>query len=101
MQIYGSTVLLTGATGGLGQAIARELHARGAQADPDRRRIDVLERLAAELGARALAVDLSVRAEVDRLLAEAGEMDILVANAALPGGGAPGGTSEWRRSTAR
>jgi short-subunit dehydrogenase len=89
MRISGSTVLLTGATGGIGHAIARELHGRGAKLILTGRRVDVLEPLAAELdGARALAVDLSDSAEVDRLLAEAGEVDILVANAALPGSGA-------------
>jgi short-subunit dehydrogenase len=48
----------------------------------------VLEPLAGELdGARTLAVDLADRAAVDRLVAEAGRVDILVANAALPGSG--------------
>lgn len=87
MDISGSKVLLTGATGGLGQAIARALSARGAQLILTGRRLEVLEPLAAELRARALAVDLSEAAEVDRLLSEAGELDILVANAALPGSG--------------
>jgi short-subunit dehydrogenase len=87
MEISGSTVLLTGATGGLGQAIARALSAKGAQLILTGRRIDVLELLASELGARALAVDLSEASEVDRLLSEAGELDILVANAALPASG--------------
>lgn len=87
MQIEGSSVLLTGATGGLGQAIARALHAKGAQLILTGRRTDVLEPLASELAARTLAVDLSDAAEIDRLLAEAGEIDILVANAALPASG--------------
>jgi short-subunit dehydrogenase len=87
MQIHDSTVLLTGATGGLGEAIARELGGRGAQLILTGRRTDVLEGLAGELGARALAADLADRAAVDRLLGEAGEVDILVANAALPGAG--------------
>jgi short-subunit dehydrogenase len=87
MEISGSKVLLTGATGGLGQAIARALSAKGAQLIITGRRVDVLEPLAAELDARALAVDLGKTAEVDRLLSEAGELDILVANAALPGSG--------------
>ena len=59
MQIAGSTVLLTGATGGLGHAIARALRARGAELILTGRRTDVLEPLAAELKARALAADLS------------------------------------------
>jgi short-subunit dehydrogenase len=87
MEISGATVLLTGATGGLGQAIARALSAKGAQLILTGRRIDVLEPLASELGARALVVDLSEASEVDRLLSEAGELDILVANAALPASG--------------
>jgi short-subunit dehydrogenase len=87
VQISGSTVLLTGATGGLGHAIARALRSRGAQLIISGRRSDVLEPLAAELGARSLVVDLSVPAEVDRLAQEAGEVDILVANAALPAAG--------------
>lgn len=87
MEISGSKVLLTGATGGLGHAIARALSAKGAQLILSGRRIEVLEPLASELGARALAVDLSEASEVDRLLSEAGEIHILVANAALPGSG--------------
>ncbi len=88
MQISGSNVLLTGASGGLGQAIARTLAGRGARVLLTGRRADVLEPLAAELGgASTLAVDLSDPAEVDRLLEQAGEVDILIANAALPGSG--------------
>lgn len=87
MQISGATVLLTGASGGLGHAIARGLRQRGANLILTGRRVDVLEPLAAELDARSLAVDLAVPAEVDRLVAEAGEVDILVANAALPASG--------------
>lgn len=85
-QIQG-TVLLTGATGGLGQAIARALAARGADLILTGRRTDVLEPLAQELGARALAVDLADRDAVARLAAEAGDVEILVANAALPASG--------------
>jgi short-subunit dehydrogenase len=87
MQIHDSTVLLTGATGGLGAAIARELGGRGAKLILTGRRTDVLEGLAGELGARALAADLADRAAIDRLLGEAGTVDILVANAALHGAG--------------
>jgi short-subunit dehydrogenase len=87
MDISGSTVLLTGATGGLGQAIARALSAKGAQLILTGRRPDILEPLASELSARSLVVDLSEAAEVDRLLSEAGDLDILIANAALPASG--------------
>jgi uncharacterized protein len=87
VDISGTRVLITGATGGLGQAIARALSAKGAQLILTGRRTDVLEPLTSELGGRALAVDLSEPAEVDRLLSDAGELDILVANAALPASG--------------
>ncbi len=80
-------MLITGATGGIGEVIAKELHGKGAQLILTGRRVDVLEPLAAQLGARALAADLSERAAVARLLQEAGAVDILVANAALPGSG--------------
>jgi short-subunit dehydrogenase len=87
MQIDGARVLLTGATGGLGQAIARALAQRGAQLTLTGRRTDVLEPLAQETGGRAIEADLSVPDAPERLLADAGEVDVLVANAALPGSG--------------
>jgi short-subunit dehydrogenase len=88
MDLSGRTVLLTGATGGLGQAIARAFAARGASLVLTGRRTDVLEPFAAELpSARAFAVDLSVAADIDRLIDEAGDADVLVANAALPASG--------------
>ncbi|MDQ3740865.1 MAG: SDR family NAD(P)-dependent oxidoreductase [Actinomycetota bacterium] len=83
----GARVLLTGATGGLGHAIARELAGRGAQLVLTGRNTEALEALARETGGRALAVDLADRADVDRLVGECGEVDVLVANAALPGSG--------------
>jgi uncharacterized protein len=85
VQIAGSTVLLTGASGGLGDAIARTLRRHGAELILSGRRTEVLDPLAGELGARALAADLSSPADVQRLASGAGDVDILVANAALPG----------------
>jgi len=87
MSLSGASVLLTGATGGIGHAVARELGSRGASLPLSGRRADVLEPLASELGARALSADLSKPAEVERLVADAGEVDILVNNAALPASG--------------
>jgi short-subunit dehydrogenase len=80
-------VLLTGATGGIGQAIARATAARGGHLILSGRRSDVLEHLAAELDARAVPCDLSRRDEVQRLLDQAGSVDVLIANAALPATG--------------
>ncbi len=87
MELHGRTALVTGATGGLGQAIARGLAARGARPVLTGRRADVLEALAAETGGRAIACDLADPADLDRLLDEAGDVDVLVANAGLPGSG--------------
>ena len=88
MNLGGRSALVTGATGGIGAAIARALAARGVS--PlllSGRRTDVLEPLAVELGARALACDLSDPAAVERLADEAASVDVLVANAALPASG--------------
>ncbi len=87
MTLNGAKVLVTGATGGIGQAIARALHGRGADLLLSGRRADVLEPLATEVGGRALACDLAQRAEVERLAADAADIDVLVANAALPASG--------------
>jgi short-subunit dehydrogenase len=87
MELSGRTILLTGATGGIGHAIARALHSRGAQLILTGRRTDVLEPLAAEISGTALAADLTQRADVERLIAEAGHADVLVSNAALPASG--------------
>lgn len=87
MELNGSSVLLTGATGGIGHAIARAVRAEGASLLLSGRRTDVLEPLAAEVGGRATAVDLADRAAVGRLLDEAGDADVLIANAALPASG--------------
>lgn len=87
MQIAGQTVLLTGATGGLGQAIARELASRGASLVLTGRQAELLSGLAEELGAKAVAADLAVATDVERLAAEAGPVDVLIANAGLQGGG--------------
>ncbi len=89
MKIEDSKVLLTGATGGIGQAIARALHARGAQLILTGRRADVLDKLQEELGGdhRQLPVDLCDAESAAGLADIAGGVDVLVANAALPASG--------------
>jgi 3-oxoacyl-[acyl-carrier protein] reductase len=88
--LTGKTALVTGATGGIGAAIAKALHAQGAHVALSGTRETVLEALANELGSRAsaTAANLSDPAAVDGLV-EAAEaaagapIDILVANAGI------------------
>jgi uncharacterized protein len=89
MDLTGKTALVTGATGGLGQAIARALHGQGATVQLTGRRAELLEELAGELGdrARVMPADLASFDDVRRLGEEAGRVDVLVANAGLPGTG--------------
>jgi uncharacterized protein len=87
VNLAGRSVLLTGATGGLGHAIARRLRAAGAELVLTGRRAEVLEPLATETGARSVALDLADPAQVERLAREHAGVDVLVANAGLPGSG--------------
>jgi short-subunit dehydrogenase len=87
VNLQGRSVLLTGATGGLGHAIARRLRAAGAELVLTGRRTEVLEPLAAEIGARSIAVDLADAAAAERLATECADVDVLVSNAGLPGTG--------------
>jgi short-subunit dehydrogenase len=88
IDLNGARVLITGATGGIGHAIARAMRDRGAELILTGRRADVLEGLAADVDGTALAADLSDAADVTKLMATVGQVDVLVANAALPGVGA-------------
>lgn len=89
MQLAGARALVTGATGGIGGAVARALHGRGARLLLTGRREALLEELRASLGegAEVLAVDLAERDGPARLADAAGAVDVLVANAALPASG--------------
>lgn len=89
MELHGDSVaLVTGANGGIGQAIARALRRAGATVVLTGRRPDALRPVADELGARVIVADLARRDEVARLADEVGPLDVLVANAALPASGA-------------
>jgi len=80
-------VLLTGATGGIGQAIARALDSQGARVLLTARRADELERVAAELGGRPETLPADLTYDASSLADRAGAVDVLVANAALPASG--------------
>jgi short-subunit dehydrogenase len=88
LRLERSTALITGATGGIGRAIAHALHERGAALILTGRRLDVLDELARELGDRVEVVgaDLASRQDLERLGGRT-EVDVLVANAALPAAG--------------
>jgi 3-oxoacyl-[acyl-carrier protein] reductase len=87
--LIGRTALVTGATGGIGGAVAQALHAQGAAVAISGTRRDVLDALAAKLAERVhvLPCNLSVSTEVEALVPAAeqamGGLDILVANAGI------------------
>lgn len=88
--LTGRTALVTGATGGIGEGIARAFHAAGATVVLSGRKVEVLDSLAASLGSRAhiAPCDLADRSQVQKLIDQAvekagGRLDILVNNAGL------------------
>ncbi len=89
-ELTGKTALVTGSTGGIGGAIARQFHKQGATVAISGRQVDKLEALKAELGERCVVVpcDLASKEQVAKLIDEAvkalgGRLDILVNNAGL------------------
>ena len=92
MELDGKRVLLSGATGGIGQAIAARLAGAGAKLVLSSRRKPELVELARSLpgGARrhkVIVSDLAKSGAAAKLIGEAGDLDGLVANAALPASG--------------
>ena len=87
--LSGKSALITGASGGIGGAVARALHAAGAQVALSGTREAPLRALAEELGARAhvivanLSDPESIEALAKSALAEMGAVDILVNNAGI------------------
>jgi len=87
--LTGRMALVTGATGGLGGAIARALHQQGAVVALSGTRKDALDQLAGELEERVhvLPCDLADKAEIEALVPRSeermGRLDILVANAGI------------------
>jgi NADP-dependent 3-hydroxy acid dehydrogenase YdfG len=106
--LEGTVALITGASSGIGEAATRALAAQGAKVAVAARRLERLERLAAEIGgqghtALAIEADLGDQAQaigaVDRTVGELGRLDIVVNNAGVmllgPIENAP--TEEWDR----
>jgi len=92
MELEGKRILLSGATGGLGRAIAEELGAAGAKLVLSSRKEEELRQLARRLpgGAERHTVvvsDLAQEAAAQKLIEDAGDLDGLVANAAMHGTG--------------
>jgi short-subunit dehydrogenase len=90
VELAGKRVLLSGATGGLGRAIAQALASRGATLVLSSRKPEALEELAGSLpgeGHRVVVADLAEEGAAERLVAEAGQVDVLIANAGLPASG--------------
>jgi 3-oxoacyl-[acyl-carrier protein] reductase len=89
LDLTGKTALITGASGGIGGAIARRLHAQGATVVLSGTRQEALDAIAAELGERAFVqtTNLFDGAAVDALVGQAealaGPLDILIANAGI------------------
>jgi NADP-dependent 3-hydroxy acid dehydrogenase YdfG len=108
LPLDGTVALVTGASSGIGEATARALAAEGAKVAVAARRLERLERLAADIGGQghtALAIQADITSQdeaiatVDRTVDELGRLDILVNNAGQmllgPIENAP--TEEWDR----
>lgn len=103
--LSGKTVLVTGASSGIGRATARAFAREGMRVALSARSADKLQALATELGNGAVAIpaDLTVPADVDRMIADAIEqlsgIDVLFANAGvyIPGQVVEGNPDDWDR----
>lgn len=101
--IRGKVAIVTGASSGIGRAIARLFAAEGARLALAARSTDKLEKLAGEIGPAPLilSIDLAQPVEVERMVAETlahfGRVDVLMANAGvyIPGEAAEGDPSAW------
>lgn len=87
MKIAGARALITGASGGIGLAIAEELANAGAAVVLTGRRSGELESIAARTGGRVIVADLAEPGGAASLAAAAGPVDLLVANAGVPASG--------------
>jgi NAD(P)-dependent dehydrogenase (short-subunit alcohol dehydrogenase family) len=83
----GAVAIVTGASTGIGRAVAHALHDRGARVVVSGRRAQLLDPVASELDGLAVACDVSDYAQVERLVARAvewgGRLDVMVNNAGI------------------
>jgi short-subunit dehydrogenase len=87
MNLHGAHVLITGASGGIGHALAQALADRGARLTLTGRKAGVLDELAARIGGSVVVADLSNDSGVDAVLADTERVDVLIANAGVPASG--------------
>jgi len=81
--LSGQVALVTGGGRGIGADVARELASAGMRVVVSARSADQVESVAEEIGGRAIVADVSRRDEVERMVKEAGDVDLLVANAGI------------------
>ncbi|MCX6017293.1 MAG: SDR family oxidoreductase [Chloroflexi bacterium] len=101
--LTGKTIIITGASSGIGAATARALAALGCNLALASRSVEKLDALAREIGPQALAIPTDVtrgddvRALIERTLAHFGRIDVLFANAGvyIPGQAADGDPEAW------
>ena len=98
MDVRGKRVLITGASRGIGEALAQRFASEGALVALVARSAGAIEKLAADLGGTAHPADLAdpeqVATLIDRVEHEAGPVDVLVNNAGL---GTSGAIQDWTR----
>ena len=93
------TALVTGGGRGIGADIARELASAGMKVVVTARTREQVDEIAREIGGRGVTGDVTKRDDVERMVAEAGDIDLLVANAGIsirePDGGWEAEVDEW------